>query len=100
MENACKLPRMESDAPDSRHNVETVLSASAQSVLTEIRASGFTGWSVLGLEQSRSTVMQLEPLAGSPEEDVSEQSLKIARTDGSILEATLFSPKHSGPLPV
>ena len=57
----------------------------AADLLRSIRASGFPGWSAMGVEQARAAIVQMKLFAG-PQEPVGRvEQIHIAGRDGSDL---------------
>lgn len=72
----------------------------AENLLRGIQASGFPGWSALGLEQGRAAILEMKPFAGPPEPVAHVEPICLLGPSTSGLAAELYRPESSGPLPV
>lgn len=71
----------------------------AAELLRTIRASGFPGWSAMGVEQARAAILGMKVFAG-PQEPVSRmEQIHISGRDGSDIRAQLYIPDSQEPVP-
>lgn len=76
------------------------LDHAAEGLLKAIRASGFTGWSTLPLDQARAAILQMKSLAGAPESVGRVEDRHIHGADSAGLSARLYIPESCVPTPV
>jgi acetyl esterase len=76
------------------------LTASAETLLAQLRANGFEGWSTLGLDGARAAIQGLVALAGPPEPVSQVEKVTIPGAVRADLHGQLYIPDARPPLPV
>jgi acetyl esterase len=76
------------------------LASSAEELLRGIRASGFPGWSALGVEPGRAAILGMKAFAETPEPVARVEKIRVPRLDGSELAGELYVPDSVTPLPI
>jgi acetyl esterase len=83
----------------AEHRLTPRLTSAADDLLRSIRASGFPGWSAMGVEQARAAILQMKLFAGPQEPVARVEQIQIAGRDGSNILAQLYIPDSPEPVP-
>ena len=76
------------------------LAPAAEELLRGLRASGFRGWSALGLEAARTAIFDIKALAGPPEPVLRVQEVQMPGSGPVQISGTLYVPDSPTPPPV
>ena len=77
-----------------------LLTPAAEELLRGLRATGFVGWSALGIESGRAAILDMKAFAGSVEPIFRVEEIRISRRDASDIRAVLYVPESPEPAPV
>src|SRR5262245_40625095 len=76
------------------------LAPAAEELLRGLRASGFSGWSALGLEAARAAILEIKSLAGPPEPVCRVEEIQMPGSGNERISGTLYVPDSPTPPPV